>query len=670
MTTYDEYLNNVLGFGKNRKGSTDSKYTRRNTRSGRTGKFKGSYIHKGNIIDEPGIRRRRVEECGKGFVPDPTTNKCISINTPRGHAISNIVNDVIELLGSIDARSKWKKKPGDPGFNAYALQQMKKEKLGKNLQLNCNGNWFAYQDTASYCLHPKTTIDRLLVIHRTGTGKTRTMVKILNSYFSDPRPKIAIFPTQETTNNFYKTIMSFPNRYSEFVIRQFPNVMKSLDSNSASAVRKIQDILAMKGKLSNFKKNPLDQTAPLRAYRYSVAGGSSIFGRDKPNDPIFKFNFKGKGHEYSNKIIVMDEVHNMIIPSPELAKYKSKLMNLRSALYKAENSIIGGFTATPVVGNMESGKELLKVIKGAANQNRNNEGFISYFYDTPSSVYPKITLKDIMVKIPGQAEYDKIKKHSKPKNNYEAYIRAYKYAPHRDDLSKNNQKVIFSLCNYINMGIYYTQVSRRRSELIKDLPLWATKMHKIIQHIEQHKKKSLILIHRRAGFRGLVEAFKSVSKAGMYPNCKIKFCFSSAYDSKKDQNLITEFSKPDNLKGSKIMIFIADSSQFGEGVSFFGVRHLYLFNPPFYYSEYLQLAGRVLRACASHGNLPANERNVFIYTVMGTFSDSKIRSVDVDLNKNLKSQQGQFFKDMGWFHNLAVDKKILDRFVSKKATST
>lgn len=50
------------------------------------------------------------------------------------------------------------------------------------------------QEIVQFLVHPQSPIQRLLVDHPTGSGKTREMVCILDNFFYDQRPKIAIFP--------------------------------------------------------------------------------------------------------------------------------------------------------------------------------------------------------------------------------------------------------------------------------------------------------------------------------------------------------------------------------------------------------------------------------------------------------------------------------------------
>ena len=123
-------------------------------------------------------------------------------------------------------------------------------------------------------------------------------------------------------------------------------------------------------------------------------------------------DFQGKfdGNPFSNKIIIMDEVHNLINPSQEMtAPQRQAIENLRLMLKTATNSVLVGLTATPL-GQGDSpddeqkwDKELLDVIRGDINKDcESYEGFISYFMEEPPSspdeklVFPKLQVPETL----------------------------------------------------------------------------------------------------------------------------------------------------------------------------------------------------------------------------------------------------------------------------------
>lgn len=76
--------------------------------------------------------------------------------------------------------------------------------------------------------------------------------------------------------------------------------------------------------------------------RYTIAGGSaSKVSRGQPRNPLFKILWDGK-NPFSNKIVLMDEVHNLVSPAPHLLKNvhcRRSLDRLRTLLATATNCI-------------------------------------------------------------------------------------------------------------------------------------------------------------------------------------------------------------------------------------------------------------------------------------------------------------------------------------------
>ena len=100
-------------------------------------------------------------------------------------------------------------------------------------------------------------------------------------------------------------------------------------------------------------------SAPLRAFSYTMAGGAASCGA-RPN-AVFKCpdgyagsypaklprnggypDFPCGGNPFSNKIVLMDEVHNLVRPSAEILRNEKRMLmlqRLRVLLRTAENSV-------------------------------------------------------------------------------------------------------------------------------------------------------------------------------------------------------------------------------------------------------------------------------------------------------------------------------------------
>ena len=117
-------------------------------------------------------------------------------------------------------KEAWEHEPGEEGFNREAYKKM--NKALPELQMTCErtAGVFrpqAYQETVPWMMSPMNPMHRMLVVAKTGAGKTFTMVRVLSEYFDDPRPKICIFPTESVARNFYQEICKFPSRYRDFI---------------------------------------------------------------------------------------------------------------------------------------------------------------------------------------------------------------------------------------------------------------------------------------------------------------------------------------------------------------------------------------------------------------------------------------------------------------------
>jgi hypothetical protein len=116
---------------------------------------------------------------------------------------------------TVDPRktTEWSLSPGDDGFNQLCRTILIDARLPRTLK--CSGGqqdrW--YQETIRFLVHPTTPIRHLLVCHQLGTGKTITMLRVLDNYFDDIRPRLLLFPTETVAENFYRELATQPNKY-------------------------------------------------------------------------------------------------------------------------------------------------------------------------------------------------------------------------------------------------------------------------------------------------------------------------------------------------------------------------------------------------------------------------------------------------------------------------
>ena len=159
-------------------------------------------------------------------------------------------------------------------------------------------------------------------------------------------------------------------------------------------------------------------SSPLRAFSYTQAGGrtacgdkvnalfkcpagyngnyatkkAELRGVDSSGEPFGYPGYSNDGNPFSNKIVLMDEVHNLVRPSQQILRNPKRmemLRRLRHMLRTATNSVIIGLTGTPLCDNPEETAALKMIIKGRGN-NTPCDGVVSFYDSTPASVFPQV----------------------------------------------------------------------------------------------------------------------------------------------------------------------------------------------------------------------------------------------------------------------------------------
>lgn len=609
--------------------------------------------------------------CPTPYVCNYVTNRCLK----RGDKHANVVVGALPFNLPVLSKHKrvpWKKSmtQGMHGFNDYATDNMIDSQLNHskfNIQCPKQGGRFelqAYQKTVQFLVSPQTTINRFLVLDRVGSGKTLIIIAVLNNFYNDPRAKIVIFPTESVANNFYGELMKFPNKYRTHVTN-----MTGITEAKPDNLGTIKDVLQKKGRFWNS-----NLVAPIQAVRYTIAGGRSVIrnsGRDTPTLPVFAKGFDGV-NPYNDKIVIMDEVHNLIKVKADVKRFQTKIQNLRKALYTARGSVVVGLTATPIVDNIQDGVNLINEIKGEEYKDTpTNEGFVSYFQALPNSIFPivypgnpdKIFPRENQITLAGQnlIAYDKKSQDILPL----AKLSKYNDLQSWNRFSKLYRTKILKLQTYNNLATWYGFNSKFKQKLEKYPYSYATKLAAIAHDILHDQTKTIVLLHRENGFRAMDTILSAIAADSKHP-CAHK-CWASLYNSPTlaQIKLLEKFNSQENNEGQLLHVLVLDSKFYSEGVSFFGVRKLILADVPSTYSAYSQSIGRVLRACAYQRQLPPNKRNVELHMWVATHPNPNITTGDQIMLQHLQGDHIQMSAALQQIGNIAVDKEILDPLVDQ-----
>ncbi len=151
----------------------------------------------------------------------------------------------------------------------------------RRIILLISANFSPSQETVSWLCRPQTYANpRLLVVHRTGSGKTATMIRVADNFYLDKRPKILLFPNKTVCDNFYRELREpkFPNRYA--------NYLDAISEPDARKGLELHGLIKMGCVPEAYLDAPALPSAPLRAFTYTQAGGNNR--RDsRDNSPRF-----------------------------------------------------------------------------------------------------------------------------------------------------------------------------------------------------------------------------------------------------------------------------------------------------------------------------------------------------------------------------------------------
>ena len=125
----------------------------------------------------------------------------------------------------------------------------------------------------------------------------------------------------------------------------------------------------------------LPPAAPLRAYRFTTAGGSAAQQDPEtglPRGCVFKIglytSWCGKYNPYEGKVVVMDEAHHLVRPSRQ---YKEQLQCLQQYLSSAKSLTLLACTGSMIEDSVLDPRKLLDSIKGDGGKHLCDEGFLS-----------------------------------------------------------------------------------------------------------------------------------------------------------------------------------------------------------------------------------------------------------------------------------------------------
>ena len=536
----------------------------------------------------------------------------------------------------------------------------------KSRKPTCDGTQelTSYQEAAVLAC---TVLDRLLVVHATGSGKTRAMHGVLDNKLGDIRPKVILVPDEPIKANFYSQVKRGDTNLAKFAkLNENEDTEITLNLTGSS----LNDY---KTAVEHYKRGidrRMGYNAPLRASTFNdaynltkltcslseallkMASKQACFAAPPEKDTIFKPAYglskdKQVGHNpFNNKIVVVDEAHRLL----ENTKQNDILLE---ALRTADNAQIYFFTATPVdEKNLAVPNALLAVIKNTPFLNpsaeqqtlqasSSNHGYISFYYNFDEPFYPRtIPYLNVLHTPPDEPLSNVVVARIVFTELYGPNLKTYiKF--HTEFLRKQNDKHIKAATALKTTSLYSDGQAARHvpSKLQYGTAAFFSKFNKfdcLIEHLTNETLKTVVLFTTGGlvAFQTFLERQHSdklfTPEVGISRNVhqpqvgaslfKIGF-LRDKRDKRRNETVLTAFNKSDNLTGTKLTV-LCITEEFGTGVDFHAVRRIILTGPPQSASSYFQYIGRGLRMC-KHFSLPPSERTMKVEMLVATFDANR-----------------------------------------------
>eukprot|EP00927_Polykrikos_kofoidii_P019434 TRINITY_DN19085_c0_g1_i1.p1 TRINITY_DN19085_c0_g1~~TRINITY_DN19085_c0_g1_i1.p1 ORF type:complete len:1385 (+),score=298.90 TRINITY_DN19085_c0_g1_i1:28-4155(+) len=606
--------------------------------------------------------------------------------------------DVWPCAGGGGGRGKSLLSPGDAGFNAYAagclaraelnvLPTVQAPKGGADVKGRggeaaggeddedaaeaegedgiCGGGPFAgfgllpHQESVAFLLDPSSPVQRLLLDHAPGMGKTLVMLRLLDNFFDDPRPKLALFPNRESMDFFLLELLKWPSRWRRFFAqcKQAEATLASgqtyfdrkrmqvWDLNNeklkqsakrrgvpvAKVLRELLDavqvsldmkmLLAKSGMLlpsrvKAFKtENPNVPVprAPLRLMLHTTAGGgaSQLDAKGRPRSAILKVGSEQNDpNPFSGKVILVDAIHTLARPSQ---RFKAQLAKLRFHLYNAQGSVLAAFTGHLASGDSTQLRRLLDVIKGAEAVDGSDEGFVSFFgtrsacaapcYGLPRELgpgaAPGVFLDGDFVGREGHLlNSDFLRRHSLHGEALKRYIlKEFELQTSPQFTSLPQEQRVAKMAPFCSLFIHHQRLhGANRNAILKDPKTYAPKMHAVAKSVAKTSEKAVVMLSREMGLKVMVDIMQRVGKKAGFKVATIDE-LGSFNDAQK------------NLRGERYRVLIIDPSQVFQGSGFRHVRRVHVMGFPPRHGDLLRWIAPCFRF-GCHSDLPEEERTM------------------------------------------------------------
>ena len=559
---------------------------------------------------------------------------------------------------------------------------------------------FALQRHQEFLKENLGKLDRVLLFHGLGSGKTCTAISLAAAYLqmSKQNKKIVVITPASLKENFYKEIMSAcgNTQLQDFV--NFKSMNVSVVKN-ASVVEKVKSICD--------DTKAAEQTKRINQMKYRINKRFDIMSYQG-----FVKKSKLKQLDLKDTLIIVDEVQNIISNTGET--YKLFLKEFQKLDHKKDKSKVILLSGTPMFDKafeialvarlLQSNQEFktasipmdpkvfnntFKIDTKTNNNNlkiTNKEliqdvlfGKVSYIKGSDRRAYPKKVEHDVNCEM---SEFQSI-----------AYKKSIGHL-NLNNMNANNMTRTFLISprQASNILLPSGRIGKLRN-ITKtfDVKKHSTKFFNCLENIKSKVGPTFVYSNfvTKAGVEDFAEILQKVEgyqlvEKNMCPMNKGKR-FAMFRTGQPDENtrILKIFNSYENRNGDIIRIILG-SPAMKEGITLLNVRQIHILDPYWNRSRTEQIIGRGVRYC-SHKDLPESQRRVDVYHYYAVpkktaeannnneisvdkhirkISDYKEKSINIvnDLLKQV-ALDCKHFKDQNELSNIkCIDKKFKHKY--------
>ena len=525
-------------------------------------------------------------------------------------------------------------------YTGSAQADMNKYEFG-----NFEGKTRVYQEPHQLLLRnwvsQNTLSDNVLLYHGLGTGKTCSVISIaegLKEYLSKVSKKVLVITANDyIKNNFENELLS---RCTDYINE---TDMKIYEKN-------IVDIMSTRGAALAEKKKEIKTAAKAEYKKVYQFNTYEKLVRDIRTGTVTDFN---------DRVVVIDEVHNIISSRTEGSVYE----HIFKILKKSYNYRLILLSATPItdscseilyISNLLNANEperlfhntrdvlvkksSLNVRVHADMQVFTEEGLLllrKALKDKVSFMSPNVKSfpKQIDIGTPLTIRQGSTRVVSCEMSAFQSrhYVQAFNSDRRLYVAASDASSMVFPDGTYGTEATSLTLEQEGEVFGMEGLTKYSTKLRALVENLKKSVGTSFVFSERKTGGgTSLIRMALKTNGFVEYKGSSIihtsdpKFVVLTGDDLNTYREQVRKvFNSEANLNGSIIKVLVG-TGVMSEGITFKCVRNVHLFEPHWNFTSTDQAIGRAIRN-NSHKNLPLEDRNVRVYRYMAIGSRSEPR---------------------------------------------